>query len=367
MGKKIISSAVAVTLSISAFFGLQRLLMPKYMSRPFEGALTQEYYADAHANSLLILGDCEVYENISPLPLWEEYGIPSYIRGNAKQLMWQTYAMLEDALRYETPKAVLLSVLGMIYREPQPDSEPYNRMALDGLRLSRTKLEAARASILPQEEFWSYLFPLLRFHSRWSELTREDLRYYFTSARRQVSISGFVMRSDAKAAGWIPDPPLLPRYEFSAMAYDYLDKIRNLCQAKGIQLLLFKAPSLAPYWYPEWEQQIVEYAHKHGLPYLNALEKTGEIGLDFAADTYDMGLHLNRQGAEKMSRYLTPWLRQNCPALEDQRGDAGLSAAWAVKTAQYRAMQAAQEREIAEDGAVKTFFVPEIAHIEMVN
>jgi hypothetical protein len=306
---------------------------------------------------VLIVGDCEVYENISPVTLWEEYGYPSFIRGNAQQLMWHAYAMLEDALRYETPKVVVLSVLAMMYDKPQ--KETYNRMALDGLRWSRAKVEAIQASMLPDESMASYFLPLLRFHGRWNELSRMDLRYSFI--RWQVGIAGFVMRSDVLPVppGWSPDPDLLPNYDFGPTAWEYLDKITALCKEKDIQLVLFKAPSLTPYWYDEWDAQIIQHAREHGLAYLNALEKIDEIGLDYALDTYDAGLHLNRQGAEKMARHLGGFLKENCPALNDRRGEALYDSDWAVKCAQYHAMQAAQEKEIAAAGEVKTFFVPE--------
>ncbi|MCL1951954.1 MAG: SGNH/GDSL hydrolase family protein [Oscillospiraceae bacterium] len=355
--KKILSLAIIILFFFLALFSVQNLLVPKYMEDAREGVLTAEYYADAHRNDVLIIGDCEVYENISPVTLWEEYGIPSFIRGNAQQLLWHSFAMLEDALRYETPKVVVLSVLAMMYNEPQ--KETYNRMALDGLRWSRAKYGAIRASVLPEESVASYFLPLLRFHDRWNELGRADWQYYFQ--KRQVGIAGFVMRSDVLSvpAGWEPTPKLLPSYDFGPNAWAYLDKITALCGEKGIQLVLFKAPSLTPYWYPQWDVQIADYAREHGLSYLNALAKTGEIGLDYTLDTYDMGLHLNRQGAEKMARYLGGYLMENCPSLTDRRGDAALDRDWAVKAAQYRAMQAAQEKEIAAGGEVETFFVPE--------
>ena len=265
--------------------------------------------------------------------------------------------MLEDALRHETPKVVLLSVLAMMYGEPQ--KETYNRMALDGLKPSRVKYEAIRASMMEDESLASYILPLLRFHGRWSELDRTDLQYYFT--KRQVGIAGFVMRSDIKPvpANWAPDPDLLPNYDFGEKAWEYLVKITELCEENNIQLVLFKAPSLTPYWYGEWDAQIAQYAQEHGLAYLNALDKIDEIGLDYSLDTYDAGLHLNRQGAEKMARYLGGYLMEHCPALQDCRGEETLDSNWAVKIAQYRAMQAAQEREIAGTGKVETLLVPE--------
>ena len=353
--KKIIGLVVAVSLFFAALFGAQKLLMPKYMEDAREGALTAEYYSDARRNDVLIIGDCEAYENVSPVTLWEEFGYPSFIRGNAQQLMWHSWAMLEDALRYETPKVAVLSVLAMMYGEPQ--KETYNRMALDGLRWSRTKLGAIRASMTEEESLASYVLPILRFHGRWSELGRADLQYYFT--RRQVGIAGFVMRSDVRPAGQIPEPDLLPSYDFGEKAWEYLDKITALCAENAIQLVLFKAPSLYPAWYPQWEAQIADYAREHKLPYLNALDKIDEIGLDYAQDTYDAGLHLNRQGAEKMARYLGGFLQEHCPGLMDRRGDEAFDRDWAVKCAQYHAMQAAQEKEIAETGKVETLLVPE--------
>ena len=355
--KKTFALVLSILLFFLVLFGAQNLLIPKYMDKSIEGVLTAEYYADTHRNDVLIVGDCEVYENISPVTLWEEYGYPSFMRGNAQQLIWHAWAMLADALRYETPKVVVLSVLAMMYGEPQ--REEYNRMALDGLRWSRAKYEAIRASVLPEESLASYFLPLLRFHDRWNELGRTDLRYYFT--RRKVGIAGFMMRSDVKAVpeGWEPDPDLMPSYEFGPRAWEYLDKITALCKEKNIQLVLFKAPSLTPYWYPQWDAQIVQYAQTHGLAYLNALDKIDEIGLDYTLDTYDMGLHLNRQGAEKMARYLGGFLREHCPGLEDRRGDGLFADDWAVKCGQYYAMQAAQEREIAATGKVETLFVPE--------
>jgi len=354
--KKIIALACLIVIFFLALFGVQNLLMPKYMADAREGMLTREYYQDAHQNDVLIIGDCEVYENISPVTLWEEFGIPSFIRGNAQQLIWHAWAMLEDALRCETPKVVLLSVLAMMYGEPQ--KETYNRMALDGMRWSRTKLEAIRASMMEDESLASYALPLLRFHGRWSELDQTDWQYYFT--KRQVGIAGFAMRSDVLPVDWIPDPKLLPDYAFGEKAWEYLDKMTELCKEKNIQLVLFKAPSLMPYWYDEWDAQIADYAQEHDLAYLNALDIIDEIGLDYALDTYDAGLHLNRQGAEKMARYLGRYLMEHCPALEDRRGEEALDSDWSIKSAQYYAMQAAQEKEISETGEVGTLLVPEV-------
>ena len=91
----------------------------------------------------------------------------------------------------------------------------------------------------------------------------------------------------------------------------YLDMMTALCKEKGVELILVKAPSVYPYWYEEYDAQIEEYASKNGLSFYNFTEKVEEIGLDFSTDTFDAGLHLNYDGAKKLSVYFAEILANN--------------------------------------------------------
>ena len=124
MKKKILRIAISTIVAIGVLYLLQLLLTPKYMTGIIEGAFIAEYYEneteyEEKDHDVLFVGDCEVYENFVPQVLWEEYGIHSYIRGSAQQLIWQSYYLLEDSLRYEKPDVVVFNVLSMKYNEPQ--------------------------------------------------------------------------------------------------------------------------------------------------------------------------------------------------------------------------------------------------------
>ncbi len=330
--RSVVCGAVTCLVLVLSLYLLQRLLVPKYASGVVEGALIAEYYQEEKDHDVIFIGDCEVYENFSPAALWEGFGINSYIRGSPQQLIWQSYYLLEDTLRYETPDAVIFNVLSMQYDQPQ--SEAYNRMTLEGMRWSPSKVKSIQASMTEGEEFLDYVFPLLRYHSRWSELKREDLDYMFRT--ETVSHNGYYMRVDVKPAENVPPGRPLPDYRFGDNAWTYLDKITQLCRDRGIRLILVKAPSLYPCWYDEWEEQIDEYAARNDLLYLNFLELIDETGLDFRRDTYDGGLHLNLSGAEKVTAYLGQVLRDQA-GLPDRRGEAHLSALWQEKLDAYRA------------------------------
>ena len=154
MGRKKMTCALLAVLIAGSLAFLTGLLKPKYMGDIIEGALIAEYYKETTKHDVVFIGDCEVYENFSPITLWEEYGITSYIRGSAQQLIWQSYYLLEETLKYEKPDVVVFNVLSMKYDEPQ--KEAYNRMTLDGMRWSLSKVKDIQASMTEDENFIEY-------------------------------------------------------------------------------------------------------------------------------------------------------------------------------------------------------------------
>lgn len=324
----VILSTVVVFVLI--FILLQKLVVPKYVDGIVEGALIAEYYEDETDHDVIFVGDCEVYENFSPVVLWNEYGINSFIRGSAEQLVWQSYYLAEDTFRREKPKTVIFNVLAMEFDTPR--NEAYNRMTLEGMKWSPSKVGAIKASMTSEEHFPDYVFPILRYHSRIFELTSDDFKYMF--GHEPISHNGYYMRVDVKPVTTVPKGRILADYSFGDNAYAYLDRLRILCEENGANLLLIKAPSVFPYWYPEWEEQMEQYAAKYGLSYINFLEYTDECGIDYDTDTYDAGLHMNLSGAEKISRFLGKYLTDKGFA-SDRRSDAALSALWEEKTQRY--------------------------------
>lgn len=331
MKKRIIISVAAILVITLLLSLLQLLVVPKYTDNK-EGALVSEYYAEAFGHDVIFVGDCEVYESFVPAVLWEKYGISSYVRGSAQQLVWQSYYLLEDTFRYETPKAVVFNVMALKYGEPQ--REAYNRMTIDGMKWSSSKVGAIKASMTEEESFVEYVFPLLRFHSRITELTSDDFRYAFSSPK--VSHSGYLMQTGIVPQTDFSEGRAELDYEISENAWKYLDMMRELCKEKGVELILVKAPtnSWMYWWHDEWEAQVVDYADEYGLDYYNFIPLGDEIGLDWNTDTYDAGAHLNVYGAEKLTEYFGEILADE-HSIPDRRGDAEAENAWNERLKKY--------------------------------
>lgn len=328
--KKIVKTTASILAVLLAFVLLlsffTRLLQPKYMEDLVEGSMISQYYREYGDHDVIFIGDCEVYANFNPMELYREKGITAYVRGTSQQLIWQSYYILEETFRYEIPKVVVYNVNAMRYSEPV--SEAFNRLTIDQMKWSSQKFGIIQASMTEEENFWSYVFPILRYHSRFDELTWDDLAYLLKS--RDNTWNGHLVNQEVNPVGTLPTKRMLPDYQFGDICYEYLDKMRHLCEENGVELILIKAPSLYPYWYEEYEAQIQNYADTYGLAYYNFLKDVEAMGIDYQTDTYDGGLHLNLQGAKKLSHWFGEILAEN-HGLADHREDPEIAAIYNEK------------------------------------
>ena len=183
---------------------------------------------------------------------------------------------------------------------------------------------------------------LLRYHDRWSQLSADDFRYWFE--KDQVTDNGYLMQVGINPLEYDHMEKPLVDYTLADTCYEYLDKMRELCEAHGTELVLIKAPALSPIWWDEWDAQLEAYAAEHDLRYINFLDYQEEMGIDWTTDTYDTGLHLNVYGAEKASSYFGKILTEEF-GLTDQRKEPEVAEKWAEKVETYNARKAMLEAE----------------------
>lgn len=323
--KGIITAVLKIILIIFLVATLNRIFMPNYIFENQDGRITREYYPNAKYTDVVFAGPSTTFSGIDPLVLWDEDGISSYVRANASQTMWISYYMIEDAIKCHKPELVCLDVSFIKYDDDFVE-EPSTRKALDGMRLSPSKIRCAMASMGPDEKIADYIYPLFRFHSRWQELTFDDVKYawYF----KPVTVAGHIIDNEVDAAD--TDTLIYSRGEDDRIGpknMDYLDRIIRLCKDNDIQLMLFKTPAFSDNWSEELDSQIESKAKEYGLEYVNFDSLNGDIGLDYSVDTPDKGSHLNDSGAYKFSRYLGRYIRQNF-RVSDRRDDNDFVRHW---------------------------------------
>lgn len=328
--KSILSVLAVLLVFVLILDFFNRLLTPKYATELVEGSMIAQYYEEAENHDVIFIGDCEVYSNFSPIEMYRQQGITAYVRGTSQQLIWQSYYILKETLKYETPKVVVFNVNAMRYDEPV--KEEFHRLTIDKMKWSPEKVGIIQASMTEEETFLSYVFPILRYHSRLTELTAEDWEYLFED--KYSTYNGYLMKKEVLPVGKLPAKRPLANYQFSDTCYDYLERMTALCKEHGVELVLVKAPSLYPYWYEEHSSQIADFAQTHQLRYYDLTQEVDAIGLDFSRDTYDAGLHLNLSGATKLSGYFAKLLAEN-HGIPDRRTDAATAAEYEEKLRLY--------------------------------
>ena len=300
---------IKLTLIIIIFFVFiflfGKLVSLKYISLYPEGSFISDYYKEKNNHDVIFLGDCESYTSFSPITIYNETGITSFVRGNSRQLIGQSFYVLSETLKYEIPKVVVLSVGSMQY--DGQIKEEYNRLLLDKMRWSIDKINLIKYSIMDNENILSYIFPIFRYHSRITELTNEDITYLFKD--KVISHNGFIINTGIKPLTILPTRKMLSDYSFSDDNIMYLNKIVRLCKENNIKLILEKSPTMYPYWYSEYDDFIKEFAKENNLDYYNFIDLKDEIGIDYQKDTYDAGTHLNLSGATKLSKYFANILK----------------------------------------------------------
>ena len=245
---------------------------------------------------VLVLGDSLSHTAISPMLLYKDYGITSYLCGSYGQFMYDTLRYLELAFENQSPKIVLLET-DTLYR--------------------KFSVGDAIASGIQCE------FPVFRYHDRWKDITFAD----FKGDIRYTSINNYKGYRGKDIVKGIPNEPYMIETteveSVSIMNQIYMDEIAEFCEEKGVQLILVSTPSVINCNYAR-HNGIQEIADKYGLEYIDMNLMTEEVPIDWTMDTRDKGDHLNHEGARKVTNYLGKFLVGK-NILSDHRNDVAYS------------------------------------------
>ncbi len=284
---------------------LTRILIPKWVTvddNRMTFIIKGFYEEPKNSLDVIFMGNSDVYRGISPIVLWDEYGFASYNFVSSGQRMWTAYYMLEESLKYQKPKVVVLN-MDSAFNESQSSESNY-RKAFDNMRFGINKLKAISDPVFKnsKEEIASYILPIARFHSRWSELEDKDFEYAFTSGRFAYKGMDIITTIKPYNDG-TKYMDTVRNDDIGEKSSKYLKKIIDVCNENDIQLLMVELPS-ADSWSKEYSDKTSKFAKDNGVEFIDLNLVLDELGFDWKKDTCDGGDHLNVYGAEKVSKYL---------------------------------------------------------------
>lgn len=289
---------------------------------------------------VMFFGPSHAYAAFSPLVIWEETGVKSYVFATQQQPLWATYTYIKEALKTQSPSLIVLEC-----RMAWGDKEYYiegndgkdigiTYSYMDELPLSRNKVELAIQSAPDWENRFGTLFNFMMYHSRWDELNRADFTFDRSQARDPYK--GFVMLEPQGT----PQPrPAVEGIEGTAPLLEknryWLEEIIKLCLEEGIELWIVKSPSNLEVEEKPLLNTVKAIAAKYGVPFHDFNEDYWSIGL--TEDMFYDAHHLDALGATRFSRYFADELSAARPGLKTDTDNP----VWAADLEIYQAALAA--------------------------
>ncbi len=303
MKKNIINITKCVSFLLVLLFllyGSSLLVMPKDNSGDagIHYLSAMGYLAEPEDSmDILFLGDSLIYSGVSPLYMWNKYGITSYDCSIPSQKFVFANKFCKTFLEKQSPKIVFIET-DTIFRNLSPED---------------------LATFYAEQ-----IFSVFSYHNRWKSLNKRDLNPKieytriepFRGYRLSTKVNG------AKSNDYYKETTDITHV--SKTNFKYLENLKEMCDEKGAKLVILSMPCQKN-WNYKIHNGAEEAAKKLGIDYLDLnLVKDG-LNMDWAKDTRDKGEHLNNYGAEKVSDYLGKYIT-SLGLTADKRNMAGFES-----------------------------------------
>jgi len=288
-----------------------------------DGVTQMEHFYDLEEGTVdvLVLGSSHAFVDVNPAMLYKDFGIASYDLCASMQPMWNTYYYLQEALKYQEPKLIVLDVYRLVEAFPYAKESKVVKNTY-GMRFSRNKYEAIKTSLAEEDkdDLLLHMVEFPSYHSRYVDLTAEDFN------------RSFVVNDSYKGAHPVTEVAPMERPQLSDITetmeiepktMEYFEKILLTAKEKDIPVLLINAPYIVQpddkKIYNTLEKYLETQTIYKNVDYVDFNAMYDEMGLDFTTDFADYN-HLNVNGLPKFNSALGAYIEETYD-LPDRRGD----------------------------------------------
>lgn len=278
----ILKTIFFIFLFLLFYLYISKIFMHKENWRGDLGAIKSFYKQKKNTLDVVFLGTSHVYTGISNWQLWDEHGITSYNFSNSSQPLQMTYFMLEEVIRVQKPKLIVVDLFGLVLPLNEA-SVGLNHANLDYMPLSKTKVKAINSLIKDRKN--EFICPMIKYHSRWNNLNKKDFQ-----TLKHIGLGSDLLFETKKNSSFEIIRNDIEDKNINLEYLSILDKMIALCQNEKIDLLFTTLPYHAP-------------------------SKPNGIKI-----THDSS-HLNINGAYKITSFLGKYIKTNYH-IYDKRNDS---------------------------------------------
>ena len=355
-----IRRAVAVITMVLALAG-SLVFMELFLCIPESQALDQNRVLMLHKEpkdtiDVLLIGSSATYSGFSSAYAYEKFGFTSYpyAIGGGTCTMWKP--ALQDALRTQKPKLVVVDVFGGGYEHEMiatRSSQLY--LIMNSVPFSSEKISTAReiSENVNNVSAASMVFPFIKCHSR-VPINILRLKDRMDTERFGPSpLKGIETRTRTRQLALVDDASFSEEtvpldQETERIIRDFLD----FCKSKDIEVLFVKYPTVLTQQDPDEllvnlkANRVCEIAGEYGYSSLNMQKDFHTIGLQERQDYYNHG-HTNIRGQKKVTGFLGKYI-QDTMKIGPSDLDEAAKAEWDESVEYFHALDALSEELISQ-------------------
>lgn len=295
------------------------LLLTALLQTPGSAVDRKRAIEQRPANSIdtLVIGNSHAYCTFDPAVMEQVMGKRVFNAGMPDQKIDIMYYNLLETLKAQKPETIIME--GFAFGRSDSSYQGYIA-DMDAMDTGLNKLRACFEIYPDKYDAVRMFISLYRSHTNWKKpvIIKGNLKYMLGMDKPNKNFDGFYTlnsrMSDAtlqkyKDAESIKFAPVIDAY-----TADYFGRVAKLCRDRGIRLVVAMAPFNDVYQkkvnYAAFNEKLSGLCKSEGVELVDYNMLYNEVGIEYGdfEDAFHHAQHMNKWGAEKVSRYMAEYL-----------------------------------------------------------
>lgn len=309
-----------VLIFVLLFTFVQDILIKK---SPVDVQLIPQFYNERE-NSLdaVYIGSSNCFTYWNSAAAFEEYGICVYPYSCNSQSFFAAKHIIKEVRKTQPQSKFIVNINSITDDVVSVDSMHY---LLDVMPFSLNKLDLidhlSDIGGYSAKDRMEYYLPIIRFHSRISELEYEDFEVELDGLKGSTTYYPYLNISKDVSKSFVTTKE---KTELSQQTVDYVNGLLDYCDQENVEVIFVTVPQAKGKKSRNRRYNALnEIIKNRGYTALDLTEKCEEIGIDMSVDFYNGG-HTNIHGSFKYTHYLSEYLIEKY-GFEDKRNNPDYS------------------------------------------
>lgn len=308
--KRLLRAVIFIALFFVGLVGLYDIFRWKDTNGDYLSSFDALYSLDDNVVDVLFLGPSVTYATMNPAYFWEKSGISAFSMSVSSQGKNTTVACIKEVLKKQSPKVVLVDLLGTTFDVQEVEANKYRNTIT--MKNSRNYFDLINAEV-DEEDKLSYLLRWPIIHTRYKELKRYDFEQYKPSIYSMGYVYSFKVFSKE------PNKVPTEAEKISISNKAWIDEIVELSKENEFEVIFYTLPGSAG----EKERTIIngvaDYLNEIGIPFIDMEDPDFTRKIDYSKDFGD-AVHMNYYGSLVVDKHICDYLESRFE-LSDHRGD----------------------------------------------